>query len=73
MANDLVHHGWSLRVEEGGPAEVISRVVGEMQPDLLIMGTHARSGLIKALVVSVTEEALRSLKVDILAVPPARQ
>ena len=73
VANDLVHHGWSLRVEEGGPAEVISRVVSEMQPDLLIMGTHARSGLLKALVVSITEEALRSLNVDILAVPPVRQ
>ena len=73
VANNLVHDGWSLRVEEGGPAEVISRVVGEMQPDLLIMGTHARSGLLKALVVSVTEEALRSLNVDILAVPPVRR
>jgi nucleotide-binding universal stress UspA family protein len=73
VANDLVHHGGSLRVEEGGPAEVISRVVGEMRPDLLIMGTHARSGLLKALVVSVTEEALRSLNVDILAVPPVRR
>lgn len=71
VANDLIYHGWALRVEEGGPAEVISRVVSEMCPDLMVMGTHARSGLLKALVVSVTEEALRSLNVDILAVPPS--
>ena len=51
--------------------EVISRAVSEMRPDLLVMGTHGRSGLLKALIGSVTEEALRSLNVDILAVPPS--
>lgn len=66
----LVDRRWSLRVEEGSAFEVISRVVEEMRPDLLIMGTHGRSGIIKVLLGSVTEEALRSLDVDILAVPP---
>jgi nucleotide-binding universal stress UspA family protein len=37
------------------------------------MGTHGRSALMKALIGSVTEEALRSLNVDILAVPPKRR
>ena len=73
MANNLGDRGWSLRVEEGGAVEVISRVVGELRPDLLIMGTHGRSALLKALIGSVTEEALRSLNVDILAVPPNRR
>ena len=68
----LVDRRWSLRVEEGSAFEVISRVVEEMRPDLLIMGTHGRSGIIKVLLGSVTEEALRSLDVDILAVPPVR-
>ena len=49
VANDLGGGGWSLRVEEGGPMEVISRAVAEMRPDLLVMGTHGRSGLLKAL------------------------
>jgi nucleotide-binding universal stress UspA family protein len=53
--------------------EVVSKVVEQSRPDLLIMGTHGRSGLAKALIGSVTEEALRSLNVDILAVPPVRQ
>ena len=66
----LADRRWSLRVEEGSAFEVISRVVEEMRPDLLIMGTHGRSGIIKVLLGSVTEEALRSLDVDILAVPP---
>jgi len=73
VANDLDRPQWSFRIEEGGPMEVISRAVAEMRPDLLVMGTHGRSGLLKALIGSVTEEALRSLSVDILAVPPVKR
>jgi nucleotide-binding universal stress UspA family protein len=72
VANDLAPEKWSLRLEEGGPMEVISRFVSEKHADLLVMGTHGRSGLLKALLASVTEEALRSLNVDILAVPPPK-
>jgi nucleotide-binding universal stress UspA family protein len=63
---------WSHRVEEGGAFEVISRVVKETVPDLVVIGTHGRSGIVKMLIGSVAEEVLRSLDVDILAVPPAR-
>jgi universal stress protein E len=73
VANDLGREKWSLRVEDGGAMEVISRAVAEMSPDLLVMGTHGRSGLLKTLIGSVTEEALRSLSVDILAVPPVKR
>lgn len=72
VANDLNRGRWSLRVHEGGATEVISRAVSEMRPDLLVLGTHGRSRLLKALIGSVTEEALRSLNVDILAVPPVK-
>ena len=73
VANDLGREKWSLRVEDGGAMEVISRAVAEISPDLLVMGTHGRSGLLKTLIGSVTEEALRSLSVDILAVPPVKR
>jgi nucleotide-binding universal stress UspA family protein len=73
VTNDLAKGRWSLRVEEGAPMEIISRAVSEMRPDLLVMGTHGRSGLVKALIGSVAEEALRSLSVDILAVPPSKR
>ena len=53
--------------------EIISRAVSEMRPDLLVMGTQGRSGLSKILLASATEEALRSLNVDILAVPPKKR
>lgn len=61
---------WQFRIEEGGPMEVIARAVEQLQPDLLVMGTHGRKGLAKALIGSVTEETLRTLSVDILVVPP---
>ncbi|MGH7035420.1 MAG: universal stress protein [Stellaceae bacterium] len=70
VANGPRGEGWSLQVEEGGAMDVISRAVAEMRPDLLVMGTHGRSGLLRTLIGSVTEEALRSLSVDILVVPP---
>lgn len=63
---------WPLRIEEGTPMEIITRAVSEIRPDLLVMGTHGRSAVLKALIGSVTEEALRTLSVDILAVPPAK-
>jgi universal stress protein E len=63
---------WAHRVEEGGAFEVISRVVKETAPDLIVIGTHGRSGVAKVLLGSVAEEVLRSLDVDILAVPPTR-
>jgi universal stress protein E len=73
VANDLGREKWSLLVEDGAPIEIISRAVADIRPDLLVMGTHGRSPVMKALIGSVTEEALRSLSVDILAVPPVKQ
>lgn len=70
VANDLAMPGHSVRVVEGRPFDVIADSVQELRPDVLVMGTHGRSGIVRALLGSVTEEALRSLDVDILAVPP---
>jgi nucleotide-binding universal stress UspA family protein len=73
VANNLGNARWSLRVEEGAPMEIISQAVSEMRPGLLVMGSHGRSAMLKALIGSVTEEALRSLSVDILAVPAVKE
>ncbi|MGE3993854.1 universal stress protein [Pseudorhodoplanes sp.] len=72
VTNNFNTRQWSLRVEEGDPSEVISRSVSAITPDLLVMGTQGRTGFLKLLIGSVTEEALRSLSVDILTVPPPR-
>jgi nucleotide-binding universal stress UspA family protein len=61
-----------MRVEDGGAFEIISRVVEDMRPDLLVIGAQGRSGLLKMFLGSATEEALRKLDLDILAVPPVR-
>ncbi|MCE3246332.1 MAG: universal stress protein [Microvirga sp.] len=71
-ANGVDAYGPSLFVEEGTPFEVIKSAVERLRPDLLVVGTHARTGLTKAFLGSVSEEALRSLEIDILAVPPKR-
>lgn len=73
VQNDLASLRAALRVEEGASFEAISARVEKMGPDLLVIGTHGRSGLLKVLLGSVTEEALRSLNVDILAVPPSER
>jgi universal stress protein E len=70
--NELDDPRCSWRVEEGEPFEVISNVARATTPALLVIGTHGRSGIAKALLGSVTEEVLRSLDLDILAVPPLR-
>jgi universal stress protein E len=71
-ANGFDGHSPSLVVEEGSPIEVISSAVRRSRPDLLLVGTHGRRGLAKAVLGSVSEEALRALDIDILAVPPVR-
>jgi nucleotide-binding universal stress UspA family protein len=63
---------WALRVREGTPTEVIGAAVAEIRPDLLLIGTQGRSGLPRVLLGSVAEEVLKSVDVDVLAVPPAR-
>jgi universal stress protein E len=72
VSNDLALPGHSVRVVEGRPFDVMADAVKELRPDVLVMGTHGRSAILRALLGSVTEEALRSLDVDILAVPPGR-
>jgi nucleotide-binding universal stress UspA family protein len=71
-ANGLGGQGRPMRIDEGAPSAVISTAVEQLKPDVLIMGTHGRSGIAKALLGSVAEEVLRALEIDILAVPPRR-
>ncbi|MHA6641061.1 universal stress protein [Mesorhizobium sp. A623] len=69
-ANNFGVDNWSLRVKEAGAVDAIMDVVQEIAPDLLVIGTHGRSGFVKVLLGSVTESILRSVDIDVLAVPP---
>ena len=60
---------WSYYVAEGDPVPVISKAVDAIGPELLVVGTHGRSGVAKMLLGSVAEQLLRTMEIDILAVP----
>ncbi|GEP07836.1 universal stress protein [Methylobacterium oxalidis] len=69
-AGGLAGQDWSRRVVEGSPDEVIVRLAARMPSELLVMGTHARTGIRKAFMGSVTEKVLAAGGMDILVVPP---
>jgi len=60
----VVEHGWA--------EDVILRAVDDKKPDLLVLGTHARSGIGHAVLGSVAEWVLLQAPCDVLAVPPPR-
>lgn len=53
---------------EGPVWDIISRQVEKLRPDLLVIGTHGRTGVAHALLGSVAEELLREPPCDVLAV-----
>ncbi len=59
------------RVEEGHPAEAILRVADGEGADLIVMGTHGRSGVRRALMGSVAEAVSRKAKATVVIVRPA--
>lgn len=55
-----------FRVEEGDPADQILRIAQETRCDLIVMGTHSRTGLRRLLMGSVAEKTLRSALCPVL-------
>lgn len=53
---------------EGGPEETVLTVAAETRCDLMVVGTHGRSGLGRALLGSVAEGLLARAPCDVLAV-----
>jgi universal stress protein E len=58
-------------LEEGPPFSAIKGTVERLRPHLLVIGTHGRTGLARALIGSVAERVLSEIECDILAVPRA--
>ena len=58
---------------EGDPAEVILDAAGRHEADLIVLGTHGRSGVGRLLLGSVAEQVLRRATCPVLTVkaPPA--
>jgi len=59
----------SGRLEFGDPAQVIAKVAAERGIDLIVMGTHGRTGLSHLLVGSVAEKVVRHARCPVLSVP----
>lgn len=56
-------------VEVGAAHEVIEDVANSIGADLLVLGTHGRSGLSRILLGSTTEKVLRTTERPVLAIP----
>jgi len=61
---------WEKRTEEGRAANTIVRLAEESQVDLIVMGTHGRSGLAHMLLGSVAEEVVRYAACPVLTIRP---
>jgi nucleotide-binding universal stress UspA family protein len=70
-ARSLRHGGVAsaeAHVGEGHPGEVIPKMATELRVDLIVMGTHGRRGLERALMGSVAREVANTSSVPLLLV-----
>ena len=65
---DSFQGAWEAEVAAGSAAETIVRVAQERDADLIVMGTHGRTGLQHVLLGSVTEKVVRSAPCPVLTV-----
>ena len=56
------------RLEVGDPATEVLRVAAELPADLIVMGTHGRTGLGRLLLGSVAEQVMRRAACPVLTV-----
>lgn len=59
---------WTF-VEEGKPFEMILKVAEEWEADLIVLGTHGRTGLTHLLMGSVTEKVIRHSTKPLFIIP----
>ena len=60
--------GAHTMLREGSPREAILQVAGELGTDLIVMGTHGRSGLARVAFGSVADHVIRHSKVPVVTV-----
>jgi nucleotide-binding universal stress UspA family protein len=61
---------WNARIEEGVPGERVLDCARSLPADLIVMGTHGRSGFEHLVLGSVTEKVLRNAGCPVMTVPP---
>lgn len=70
VANSAVRVPFTAKVVEGNVVSWIVRQASELPADLIVMGTHGRSGFERLLLGSVTERVLLKAPCPVLTVPP---
>jgi nucleotide-binding universal stress UspA family protein len=60
--------GVEVLVREGLPADAIRRAASDEHADLIVMGTHGRSGFNRLMLGSITERVLREAAIPVLTV-----
>jgi nucleotide-binding universal stress UspA family protein len=59
-----------MAVDGSDPASQIVHIAGRTRPDLIVLGTHGRSGFQRLLLGSVTEKVVRTAQCPVITVPP---
>ena len=55
-------------LRDGPPAEEVAAVAKQVHADMVILGTHGRTGLRRAIMGSVAEEVIRACECPVLAI-----
>ena len=66
----LAARDYRLMLEEGEPSHLLVKVAGDLDADMIVLGTRSLTGLRKVMLGSVTRNVLRQARCDVLAVPP---
>lgn len=71
MLVDSVFKDYKIKtfVEEGLPHEVILKVAREWNADMIVLGTHGRTGISHLIMGSVAEKVVRHSEIPILIIP----
>ena len=64
---------WNLKITEGPAIDTLQKRLETDQPDLVVMGSHGRSGVDRLLMGSVAENLVRHARCPILIVPARRR
>ena len=65
---DTFYGAWEVEVAVGPPADTIVRVAQKRDADLIVMGTHKRSGLQHVLLGGIAEKVIRLAPCPVLTV-----
>jgi nucleotide-binding universal stress UspA family protein len=62
----------TTRSADGEPVEEIERFAAEIQPEFIVIGSHGRSGIGRAVLGSVAEGVMRIAPVPVIVIPAKR-